>query len=260
MENKIIARVKKLLTLANNDGATEGERDNALRMAYATLAKYNLTLSDVTQTGATEEARGELVVEFLGVIWARTIADHIAKLFFCKYLFVKISANTDNCRHYFIGRQSNVTTASYLAEFVVKSVHREGKERTRGMHYSDYRAFGLGAATRIVERCRALREEQEKEQKRAPQQTTSQTVPNNATTAETVQTIGTALVLASLYQTEIEANDAFVKARYAKVKTGSAGHKVRNLTAFDAGRECGSRVSLTPQVSGSRHKQLTGEG
>ena len=32
--NPIIEKIKKLLALADNSGATEGERDNALRMAF----------------------------------------------------------------------------------------------------------------------------------------------------------------------------------------------------------------------------------
>ena len=46
--NKILARVRKLLNLANNAAATEGERDNAMRMAHATLAKYNLSLAEAS--------------------------------------------------------------------------------------------------------------------------------------------------------------------------------------------------------------------
>jgi hypothetical protein len=56
---KVLARVKKMMTLATDAGASEGERENALRMAHATLAKYNLTMSEAEATGKkSEEARG----------------------------------------------------------------------------------------------------------------------------------------------------------------------------------------------------------
>jgi hypothetical protein len=45
--NPILEKVKKLLALANDKGATEGERDNALRMAHGMLAKHNLDMSDL---------------------------------------------------------------------------------------------------------------------------------------------------------------------------------------------------------------------
>lgn len=45
--NPILEKVKKLLALAGNAGATEGERDNALRMAHGLLAKHNLDMADL---------------------------------------------------------------------------------------------------------------------------------------------------------------------------------------------------------------------
>ena len=59
---KIMARVKKMLTLAYDKGATEGERDNALRMAHKYLAKYNLDIAEVEASG-DKKAKGEPRVE-----------------------------------------------------------------------------------------------------------------------------------------------------------------------------------------------------
>lgn len=44
---KTIYRIKKLLALANDKGATEGEAAEASRRAFALLAKWNLTLDSV---------------------------------------------------------------------------------------------------------------------------------------------------------------------------------------------------------------------
>jgi len=43
---KVLARLKKCLILANNEGATEGERDTAMKHAHAILAKYNLSIAE----------------------------------------------------------------------------------------------------------------------------------------------------------------------------------------------------------------------
>ena len=48
---RALARVRKMLALANDAAATEGERENALRMAHATLAKYNLELAEAVERG-----------------------------------------------------------------------------------------------------------------------------------------------------------------------------------------------------------------
>lgn len=56
---RVLARVRKMMALANDDAAaSDGERDNALRMAHATLLKHNLTMAAAEEAGATaEEAR-----------------------------------------------------------------------------------------------------------------------------------------------------------------------------------------------------------
>ena len=45
--NPILDRVKKMLAIANDSAASEGECDNALRMAHNTLAKHNLDMADL---------------------------------------------------------------------------------------------------------------------------------------------------------------------------------------------------------------------
>lgn len=46
-EDRILERVRKMLALANDEAATEGERDNALRMAHNLLMKHQLSMEDV---------------------------------------------------------------------------------------------------------------------------------------------------------------------------------------------------------------------
>ena len=45
--NSIIKRIKKLLTLANNSGATEAEAKNAMAMAQRLMTKYNISMANV---------------------------------------------------------------------------------------------------------------------------------------------------------------------------------------------------------------------
>lgn len=107
----VLSRVRKMLALANDAAVSEGERDNALRMAHATLAKYNLSLSEAETAGAdADESRvSDSAAETIGHAWLRTIFYAVAQLYFCKYYTARL--NGQKVRHYFIGRESNTTTA-----------------------------------------------------------------------------------------------------------------------------------------------------
>ena len=147
---KILSRVQKMLNLANNAGATEGERDNAMRMAHSTLAKYNLDLADVDahngeqKKAAAGEPREQHDATFYGRPWARNVCQNIGKLFFCYYLYTSHKKAT-NVKHYFIGRHSNAITAALIAEFVVKSIMPEAYgQRGRIQQLGDGHSSGPG--------------------------------------------------------------------------------------------------------------------
>src|SRR5271165_5769595 len=52
---KTIYRIKKLLALANDKGATEGEAAEASRRAFALLAKWNLSLDSIERKSVKAE-------------------------------------------------------------------------------------------------------------------------------------------------------------------------------------------------------------
>jgi hypothetical protein len=85
---KILSRVRKLMALANDAGATEGERDNAIRMAHATLAKYNLSISEVEASGKTTDEKRVIDNDLRTIAhpWIVTVMHGIAALYFCEYL------------------------------------------------------------------------------------------------------------------------------------------------------------------------------
>lgn len=237
---KILNRVAKMLRLANDAGATEGERDNALRMAHATLAKYNLDLVQVeatTKTKNADEPRIESGNTFNGYPWARSVANSIAELFFCSYLY-QSTGRIDKTKHLFIGRHSNAVTAGLMAEFVVKAIHRESGRAAReagAISTSWNRNFLLGAAYRIRERVKEIRQ-----------------------TAEAAPQIGhdgpgTALVLASLYKTEADANADFIQSKYPVLRTGrSKGKGATDYDALQRGRKYADSVSLNAQIGGGK--------
>src|ERR1700733_3738020 len=163
--DKILEPVRKMLRLANDAGATEGERDNAMRMAHATLAKYNLDLAAIestTQTHNPDEPRIETVGTFGGWPWARSVCHSVAELFFCSYIYSK-GQSAWKTHHYFIGRTSNATTAAIVAEFVVGAVSREAQRLARECYGGAgfVRSFGWGAASRVRERVQQLKQDKQ---------------------------------------------------------------------------------------------------
>lgn len=245
---KILSRVRKMMALASNAGATEGERDNAMRAVHATLAKYNLTLSEVDASDPNaEEKREQLRKQFLGKPWAIMIAGAVARMYFCHYFYQTLGGNagpTQKATHIFIGRHSNVVTAQEMAEFVVTSVNREAQkyQRDTGGGYADYRAFAQGAAGRVFQRCAAI--EADAKSKGVPAEASDLVHPEVQ-----ASTPGTALVIATLYKTEFDANEAFVTQKLGKIGKGRSMTLAGNRTARQAGAEFGSKVSLHTQIT-----------
>jgi flagellar motility protein MotE (MotC chaperone) len=175
---------------------------------------------------------------------------------FCHYYYHTMGGNagpTQKAMHVFVGLESNVTTAKEMARFVVESVNREAQryQRYHGLNYADYRAFAQGAAAKIRLRCADI-ERQAKEQGVGQQAVDADDHESLAQSGA-----GTALVLASLYKTEEEANKQWLEDR--NIKLGNGRSQSIDLTrgyAHRAGAEYGSKVSLNRQVGGSSRKQL----
>lgn len=237
---KVMERVRKMLRIANDAAATEGERDNALRMAHATLAKHNLSLSEAERDGAApEEAREKGTFVGRDYPWMRTTVYAVAGLFFCEYVYCLLRSG--KVAHYFVGRASNIATAQEMSQFVISSIDREATRwsRENGTGGTGWRSFCKGAAYRVAERCAEIRRSAEK----AP---------------APVASTGTALVLASVYAAEKAANEALMAQMFGKLREGRNRQRNTDAYAHAAGREYGDRVSLNTQISSSSgRKQLT---
>jgi len=228
VKDKVLARVRKMLALANNEAATEGERDNALRMAHAALAKYNLSLGDAE---IETEPRVEDSAQISPHPWARYLIEAIANLYFCKTLFYLYRDKRQV--HHFVGRESNVVTAIEMSKYIVGSINREARRKAKENPYiTGYeRAFCKGAATAVYHRCKLI--QQEAEQQASPQAST-----------------GTSLVLASLYRTELEKNALVIAQKHGPLSTMKRAARAADANAFGAGQQYGSKLNLNRQVSG----------
>lgn len=223
MENeRIIDRVRKMLALAADSAATEGERDNALRMAHNLLAKYNLELSDITEA---EDPRGLDRDEGWSMTWVRFAYSAVGELFFCSYFYGQ-KVNATKQFHNFVGKKSNTVTAHLMAQYVVTSILKEARSLYKHNLSPESRSFAMGAVGRLQERVYQLRK-------------------------GSGQEIGTGIVLQDYYKTEASANQAFMD-KAIRTKTTAVRTKHVEASAYNAGQAFGNTISLNNQVSSSK--------
>lgn len=234
-KEKVLSRIRKMLALANDAAASEGERDNALRMIQATLARHNLSMADAE--GTPEEERIELKEDAKAHNWQRQLAYHVAKLYFCQY-FYSYRNSTQTTTHHYIGKESNAITAKEMVDYLCKSIKREASKTAKQFGETSqrfHRSFAKGATLKIQDRCRELIEQRE--------------------TAQPAGETGTAMVLASLYKRELEANEAFVKDKGHKLETGRGGNN-SDAIGHALGQRYGSTVGLNNQVGSNAARPL----
>lgn len=234
-QEKIIDRIKKMMALANCSGAAEGERDNALRMAYNLLAKHNLSMSQVEAHNNTPaEQRESQKATFVVYPWARQIAGLVGSLFFCNYYFMR-SPNGKQADHVFIGKVSNVATAQYMSEFVVKSVCREAARLYGSAIAPEARCFAIGVVRKLNERVTEIKASLVKDMQADG------------------KAKGTELALVNIDKAEKTANALWLAEQGVRLKTGTNRQKgVTDSDAYHAGKDFGARVSLSPQVGTTR--------
>lgn len=234
MEN-IIQKVKKMLDLAENDAATEGERENALRMAWAYIRKHNLDMDEV-KSHTQEETREDLSDEFYGRPWAKQLCKAVASMFFCKY-YTSWTRNKNYTRHHFVGKTSNAVTAQLLSMYLISSIRKEaGKQmRAKGEGASYRNSFSLGASTDLRNRIYQLLKDKPAE--------------DSGT--------GTSLVLVDVQKAELEANEAFLKTQGVSLVTSKATLRgASDWGAYTNGVGFAKGLSLNTQVAQESQKLL----
>jgi hypothetical protein len=232
--DKILGRVRKMMALANDAAASEHERDTALKMAYNVLAKYNLSMVDVDDS-VPQEQRDKIEAVMAATPWAKFVSHAMADLFFCKYI-IGPSISSSKCHHFFIGKQSNATTAMLMSEFIISSIRREARKLYKSDTGSQGRSFALGVVNRLRVRVTELQKAQE---------------------AEASTTPGTALVLANLYDSENHENTLWLTNSGIHTKTiGLRTKKTVNGGAFVDGKAFGNNISLAPQVGATKPDTL----
>lgn len=242
MSERILDRVRKLMNLANDERATEGERDNALRMAHATLAKHQLDMVDVDKhVRDMDDPRGMFEMEGWNIPWCRTVRNQVAKLFNCEYFYMKINATRG--KHSFVGRESNATTAMLMGDWIVKSLLKEADARYKHRLTPEGRSFGEGAAAVLRSRVHAMLKAKEEEY-RASVSTRSESYDTTSGGHLSAYTL-------ALLDEQAE-NAAYIEAKVGKLSVGPRRNTGVNASAYGSGVAHGKTINLNTQLTNKK--------
>lgn len=162
MSDDIKLKIKKLLALAADKAATEGEASNAMRMAMGLMVKHGIEQSELSTVEERKAKKGKPVVaRFDG--WEIELAAAAAHLYACKLVIL----NKGKAGLYFVGRQDNIDAAEATLMFLAKQLEAFYKQALpSGMTQkarSEFRkTFKYACAVRVQMRAIELVEEMQK--------------------------------------------------------------------------------------------------
>lgn len=232
---KVLEKVQKLMNLAENKGASEQEMETALRQAQKMLLRHNLTMEMAKEFGGSKEPTEQVkeqIITFRNRPWVRTVMNAIAKLYFCRVITYMGDRRT-NTRFAFVGRISNVRTASLMAGFVVSAILTNArKERRRLGEKSAFESsFCLGAARRIGIRVMEMLDSDE-------------------------MSTGMSLMVVDVTEQE---NQEFVTAMFPEgtsmIKTKSRG--ATNMNGYSKGDRYGNKIGLNNQLENEKKERIS---
>ena len=141
----IIERIKKLLALAEDDGATEAEATAAALMAQRLIAQ-----NDVEQWELHSSAEEPIESHFSASArsrWRWRLADVVAPAFRCRYCgsTERTGWQRDNIQRIeFYGYRTDAKAATITFDFLYKVGCRLARRASRGKAHGTYNAYVLG--------------------------------------------------------------------------------------------------------------------
>lgn len=162
IDKKVLDRVRKLLALAADGGATEAEAQLASERARQIMAENGITNATIEMAGGQGEARTKNeAAGFVAKPWMRKIMRALAKQAFVEVDYESGGMRWDDeagQRKKFLGgwelwgRESAVATVRLMHEYLVRTVHRVARERGTPTDEVFKEAMAGRIAERIEER------------------------------------------------------------------------------------------------------------
>ena len=207
--NKIIEKIKKMFALANNAGATEGEADNAMRMANKLLEKHNLSMVDLH----TQEEVGLKFNTGETTPWIRTVYNSVSRLYGCSYFY-----DPKQKINFIVGADSDRITAAIVIQYLIADIKKASKGKGA--------SFRNGAAQELSHTCLNIRNERN---------------ASNETTA-------TGIVLADIYKTKSELAQEFMD-KNLNLSSGRRSNTKSSSEGRDYGKGLSPNARMSNKVA-----------
>lgn len=163
IDPKVVERIKKLLNLAKDGGATEAEASLAMEKAEEIMAAHNLSMAEIEARGEspTEDRLKDRSVRKANYRWQRWIMIELGEAYYCHVsVTVRQVRNRGGMRdlitgYQLIGRVSNVAGARNVYEYLLATIARLSKEYGEaGNDKQSVARFAEGMAHRLSQRIR----------------------------------------------------------------------------------------------------------
>lgn len=163
----ILEKIRHMMEKTVERGCTEGEAQGAAEMVQRLLTRHNLSMVDLEKRSHQKKPGVHKAEHDLGKAafkWKLLLADLMAGHYYCHSLTDHIAK-----RVFFVGRPENTNALTMLYQWVIDQIRRLSTEEWKrhkaqgGAHIDPLRwqvNFGEGAAYRLNERLREVREQQ----------------------------------------------------------------------------------------------------
>lgn len=243
-KDKILARLKKVLALAQSPNENEAAR--AMEKVQEILAEHNLSIADLEDKPVVEINAGTRLEE--AYPYRRVLASSVAQLYFCTYYYevhrkVTASGGYNMDKHMFVGAPHNTGVARSMFDYLFKTVDRLSKEAADenangGSKWSYMTSFRVACSQRLCARI------------------AKRIAEAKAGTAK-ASGGGTLPALASLYNQAQVVNSDFMNQAIPEMKQTKTRTTVSDIFGAMAGIAAAEGISLDAQVgAGKRAARL----
>lgn len=214
MDDKFINRIKALLAKADpKRGSTEEEAALYAAKVQELLQTHGLTMAEIEARGEStgeDGKRAENRTDRRALFkWQQELMAALADNFFCYHMVKTVEAHDGrklrkSKQHVLIGRWVNVQTAINMYDYLVKAIRRAAEDHgyDHANNEKQHHMFLEGATSRL--RVRLWQQRNEREQEEARRRKERETASRHPSAAPDT---GTALVLADVYQNEVDLNN-----------------------------------------------------
>lgn len=206
--SSIIARIKKLLALAENN-SNENEAAMASAKALELMESYNIDMAVLGKSGKGRQGAPRKDNKEKGGLygWQRDLWKEAAELNMCSYWSIKGTQKGAVYEHRILGSEVNVIATKILAEYLQGTVERLAKAYAKDMGYSscfvrEAIAYREGMANRLTQRLRDKRRQRIEEEARKAREDAVRTKHPGAAP-------GTSVALVDVVQSEQDLNSDY---------------------------------------------------